>query len=142
MKPTKLAMLSLAIRCIAPVVAHAEPTGLCADLANLKMNGIEITKAALVSAGTTVPPPYHGALGIGPLPAHCRVDGVINRQGGIDGQEFGIVADRKTGPNLHLPLKPLRPQHPVPCGNRSQRANRIGAQYTGADRRQSSRRDD
>ncbi len=27
---------------------------------------------------------------IGPLPAHCRVDGVINRRKGVDGQEFGI----------------------------------------------------
>ena len=56
----------------------------------LKIEGVEITKAALVPAGFTVPPPYPGAPGIGPLPAHCRVDGVINRRKGADGEEFGI----------------------------------------------------
>ena len=37
-----------------------------------------------------IPPPYPGAPSIGPLPAHCRVDGVINRRKGVDGEEFGI----------------------------------------------------
>ena len=62
----------------------------CAALAGLKIDAVEITKAALIPAGTTVPPPYPGAPSIGPLPAHCRVDGVINRRKGVDGQEFGI----------------------------------------------------
>ena len=72
------------------LAAHAQMTEPCADLTTLKIDGTEITKAALVPAGTTVPPPYPGAQGIGPLPAHCRVDGVINRRQGVDGQEFGI----------------------------------------------------
>ena len=72
------------------MAAHAQSADPCADLATLKFDGTEITKAALVPAGTTVPPPYPGAPAIGPLPAHCRVDGVINRRNGIDGQEFGI----------------------------------------------------
>ena len=62
----------------------------CTALSGLKIDGVEITKAALVLAGTTVPPPYPGAPSVGPLPAHCRVDGVINRRKGVDGQEFGI----------------------------------------------------
>jgi feruloyl esterase len=62
----------------------------CADLTGLRLVGVEITRAELVPAGTTVPPPYPGAPAIGPLPAHCRVDGVIRRRKGIDGQEFGI----------------------------------------------------
>ncbi len=62
----------------------------CADLATLKIDGTEITKASLVPAGITVPPPYPGAPAIGPLLEHCRVDGVINRRHGVDGQEFGI----------------------------------------------------
>ena len=70
--------------------AMAQTTNPCADLANLKIDGVEITKAAFVPAGTTVPPPYPGAPGIGPLPAHCRVDGVINRRKGVGGEEFGI----------------------------------------------------
>ncbi len=73
-----------------PLAALAQKADPCADLATLKIGGTEITKAALVPAGTTVPPPYPGAPGIGPLPAHCRVDGVVNRRKGVDGQEFGI----------------------------------------------------
>ena len=62
----------------------------CADLSSLKLDAVEITKAADVPAGTTIPGPYSGAPSIGPLPAHCRVDGVINRRKGADGEEFAI----------------------------------------------------
>ena len=62
----------------------------CADLVQLKLADIEITKAEIIPAGTTLPPPYPGGPSIGPLPAHCRVDGIINRRRGVDGQEFGI----------------------------------------------------
>src|SRR5579859_4568561 len=72
------------------LAARGQMADPCADLATLKIDGTEITKASLVPAGTTVPPPYPGAPAIGPLPAHCRVDGVINRRHGVDGQEFGI----------------------------------------------------
>src|SRR5580704_14409121 len=85
----KLSLLLAAVLC-APLAAQSESADHCASLAGLKIDGVEITKAALVPAGTTVPPPYPGAQGIGPLPAHCLVDGVINRRKGIDGQEFGI----------------------------------------------------
>ena len=49
----------------------------------------EITKAAHVDAGSTVPNLYgpgHSA----PLLAYCRVEGVINRRTGVGGEEFGI----------------------------------------------------
>jgi feruloyl esterase len=72
------------------VFAHAQSKDSCADLADLRIDGVEVTKAAPVPAGMTVPPPYPGAPSIGPLPAHCRVDGVINRRKGADGEEFGI----------------------------------------------------
>lgn len=62
----------------------------CADLATLRMDGVEVTKATLVPAGTVIPPSYPGAPSIGPLPAHCRVDGVIDRRTGVNGEEFGI----------------------------------------------------
>jgi hypothetical protein len=71
-------------------LAEAQPSDRCADLAGLKVNGVEITKAVLVDAGASVPPLYPGAPAIGPLPAHCRVDGMIDRRKGVDGQEFGI----------------------------------------------------
>ena len=85
----KLSLLLAALLC-APLAAQSQSADPCAALSGLKIGGTEITKAALVSAGTTVPPPYPGAPSIGPLPAHCRVDGVINRRKGVDGQEFGI----------------------------------------------------
>jgi hypothetical protein len=73
-----------------PIAAHAESANPCADLTGLGLPGVEITKSELIPAGTMVQPPYPGAPSIGPLPAHCRVDGVINRRKGVDGQEFGI----------------------------------------------------
>ena len=85
----KLSLLLAALLC-APLAAQSQSADPCAALSGLKIGGTEITKAALVPAGTTVPPPYPGAPSIGPLPAHCRVDGVINRRKGVDGQEFGI----------------------------------------------------
>ena len=39
---------------------------------------------------TTVPPPFPGLPSIGPLPVHCRVDGVINRRKGVGGEELRI----------------------------------------------------
>src|SRR6185503_1422205 len=68
----------------------AQSSGSCSSLAGVKLEGVEITKAEPVPAGTMVAPPYPGAPSIGPLPEHCRVDGVINRRKGADGQEFGI----------------------------------------------------
>ena len=85
----KLSLLLAAVLC-APLAAQSQSSDPCAALADLKIDGTKITKAALVPAGTTVPPPYPGAPGIGPFPAHCRVDGVIDRRKGVDGQEFGI----------------------------------------------------
>ncbi len=83
-------MILLAIAISAVTVAEAQSLGSCANLTGLKLDRVEIIKAELVPAGTTVPPPYPGAPAIGPLPAHCRVDGVINRRQGVDRQEFGI----------------------------------------------------
>src|ERR1700733_14667274 len=70
---------------------QAESTDSCAKLAEFRMDGVEITKAALIPAGTAIPPAYPGAPNYkGAVPLHCRVDGVINRRKGADGQEFGI----------------------------------------------------
>ena len=73
-----------------PFATQAQSSNPCSDLTGLKIHDVEITKAELVAAGATIPPPYPGAASIGPLPAHCRVDGVINRRKGVGGQEFGI----------------------------------------------------
>ncbi len=70
--------------------AGAQAANSCADLGNLKIEGVEIAKTAMVPAGTTLPAAFPGAPAMGPLPAHCRVDGVINRRKGAGGEEFGI----------------------------------------------------
>jgi len=84
------AFLVLAGALIAPLAALSQAADGCADLAAMKLDGVEITKSEAIGAGRTIPPPYPGAPSVGPLRAHCRVDGVINRRKGVDGQEFGI----------------------------------------------------
>jgi pimeloyl-ACP methyl ester carboxylesterase len=77
--------------------AHAQSATSCSLVANLKIDGGEITKTAVSPTGTVVPVSYAG--NIGPLPEHCRVDGVIHRRKGVGGEEFGI------GFSLALPAK-------------------------------------
>ena len=85
----KLPILLMAAVCSLGV-AVAQTANSCANLGHFKLDGVEITKAAMIPNGTTVPAGYPGAPAIGPLPAHCRVDGVINRRKGAGGEEFGI----------------------------------------------------
>jgi feruloyl esterase len=69
--------------------ASAQRIDSCASLLNFKTPQVEITKAAEIAPGSTVPNLYgpgHSA----PLPAYCRVEGVINRRAGVGGEEFGI----------------------------------------------------
>jgi Tannase and feruloyl esterase len=83
-------LITAAILCFASAAAQAQQSDSCAELTHLKLSGVEITEAELIAAGKTIPPAYPGAPSIGPLPAHCRVDGIMNRRKGVDGQEFGI----------------------------------------------------
>ena len=90
MRQTRIFVVAITAFCAAAVI-QAQSTTSCAKLVDLRMDGVEITKAALIPAGATVPPPYPGAPSYkGALPAHCRVDGVTNRRKGADGPEFGI----------------------------------------------------
>ncbi len=69
--------------------ALAQPADSCTGLIAVKLPGVEITKVTPVAAGSTEPNPYgpgHSA----PIPAYCRVEGVINRRTGVGGEEFGI----------------------------------------------------
>ena len=75
----------------AAAAASQSSSANCADLANLKIDHVEITKATPTPAGMVIPPAYPGAPTSGALPAHCRVDGVIDRRKGADGEEFGIT---------------------------------------------------
>ena len=70
--------------------AWAQQSGSCANLANFKAENVEITKAAAIAAGTTEPIPWNQTRSA-PLPSYCRVEGVMNRRTGVDGEEFGIT---------------------------------------------------
>jgi Tannase and feruloyl esterase len=67
----------------------AQSANKCADLTRFQMPGatIEITRAEMVAAG----PARGGRGGPGPmLPAHCRVDGIVDKRTGSDGKTYGI----------------------------------------------------
>ena len=85
----RLLFAFMAVAC-ASGLAMCQAADSCADLEGVKLDGVTLTKASLIPAGKTVPPAYPGAPTTGPLPAHCRVEGVINRRKGADGEEFGI----------------------------------------------------
>jgi len=70
--------------------ALAQQNDSCTPLMNVKAPGIEITKAAHVEAGSTEPIPWNQSRSA-PLPAYCRVEGVIHRRTGVGGEEFGIT---------------------------------------------------
>jgi hypothetical protein len=69
--------------------AQSQSINRCAALQSATLT-VEITQSEPIPAGKTIPPAYPGASAVGPLPAHCRVDGMINRRKGSDGEEFGI----------------------------------------------------
>ncbi len=70
--------------------AWGQQSGSCANLANFKAENVEITKAAVIAAGTTEAIPWNQTR-TAPLPAYCRVEGVMNRRTGVDGEEFRIT---------------------------------------------------
>lgn len=76
--------------CWALAAAEAQQSNDSSGLTHLELEGVEITKAELHAAGTTVPPPYPEASSSGTLPAHSRVDGVIRHRKSVGGEEFGI----------------------------------------------------
>jgi feruloyl esterase len=70
--------------------AWAEHGKCCGSLLEFKAPNVEITKATAISAGTTEEKPW-GQGRTAPLPAYCRVEGVMNRRIGVGGEEFGIT---------------------------------------------------
>ena len=67
-----------------------EASARCAALARLQVPGLalEISNAAAVAAGPA--PQGRGRGAAVTLPAHCRVDGTIDRRTGADGKSYGI----------------------------------------------------
>lgn len=72
-----------------PVVASGQPQANCANLAKLRIAGsqLEITRAEWIAAGRMEG--RGGALGPA-LPAHCRVEGVLDKRVGVGGKTYGI----------------------------------------------------
>ncbi|MGC2301165.1 MAG: tannase/feruloyl esterase family alpha/beta hydrolase, partial [Acidobacteriaceae bacterium] len=89
MKYAKIGIL-VVVACSIGTQAQSQSSNRCADLKGATLAGVEITNAKAVPAGKTIASAYPGASAVGPLPAHCRVDGMINRRKGSDGEEFGI----------------------------------------------------
>ncbi|MGH9608001.1 MAG: tannase/feruloyl esterase family alpha/beta hydrolase [Terracidiphilus sp.] len=87
MKQLRLLLLAGATMGVA-LAARAQADQPCAYLKNMKIDGVEIVNAVSVPAGATVPASYPHY--DGPLPAHCRVEGVMDRRKGVGGEEFGI----------------------------------------------------
>jgi len=69
--------------------AFAQQDDSCTVLMNVKLPSLEITKAAHVDAGSTEPIPWNQSRSA-PLPAYCRIEGIISRRSGVGGEEFGI----------------------------------------------------
>jgi feruloyl esterase len=86
---TKL-LRSLLLVFVGTSCAWAQEASSCAKLTDFKGRNVEITKAAAIAAGTTEAIPWNQTRSA-PLPAYCRVEGVMNRRSGIDGEEFGIT---------------------------------------------------
>ena len=72
------------------VFACAQQGSSCASLMEFKTPNVEITKAVAIPAGTTEEIPW-AQRRTAPLPAYCRVEGVMNRRTGVGGEEFGIT---------------------------------------------------
>ncbi len=87
---TTFRTLLLPLLVLAPLLsAQSQSSGACENPAHFSMAGVTITTAEAVAAAKVISP-YPGAPSIGPLPAHCRVDGGIHPRKGVDGREFGI----------------------------------------------------
>ena len=71
--------------------ARAQAAAKCASLATFSMPGVplEIAKAESVAAGPATPPPGRASYA-GMLPAHCRIDAVLDRRVGTGGVEYAI----------------------------------------------------
>jgi feruloyl esterase len=74
-----------------PALAQ-QSTDACAALRGFAVHGtaLEITNAQHVAAGPAPANPNGQPGYAGTLPAHCRVDGIIERRTGVGGVEYGI----------------------------------------------------
>jgi hypothetical protein len=85
MKPLLVFLLAV----LAPVAGLAQSQAACANLATLRIPGsqLEITRAEWIAAG-----PVEGRAGTAgaALPAHCRLEGILDKRTGVGGRVYGI----------------------------------------------------
>ena len=90
----KLSIILVPVLAVAmQITAFGQTSSKCADMTRFKTAGVtlEITRAEAMPAGRA--PGGRGARGgpAGPeLPAHCRIDGMIDKRTGTDGKTYGI----------------------------------------------------
>jgi hypothetical protein len=72
-----------------PEVGFAQSQARCADLAKLRIPGsqLEITRAEWIPSG---PMSGRGGAPAVTLPAHCRVEGILDKRTGVGGKTYGI----------------------------------------------------
>ena len=89
MKSQSLKATIISLSLLAPC-AFAQSSNSCTGLMNFKAAGVEILKTTPIAEGTTEPNPRGMPGTAAPLPANCRVEGVIDRRTGVGDEEFGI----------------------------------------------------
>jgi Tannase and feruloyl esterase len=72
------------------VAAFAQSNSKCSDMTKFQSSGVtlEITRAETVPAGRA--PGARGGPAGPALPAHCRIDGMMDRRTGTDGKTYGV----------------------------------------------------
>ena len=88
----RLAASAVVLAACAAAPARAQDAAACAALRTVTLPGaaLEITAAERVPAGNAPAGGPGGPSYAGPLPAHCRIDGVLERRKGVGGVEYGI----------------------------------------------------
>jgi feruloyl esterase len=88
-KSVKLSIVAVAIFTLQSV-AVAQSSSNCPEMAKFRTPGVtlEISRAVNVPAGQA--PGARGGPAGPELPAHCRIDGMIDRRTGTDGKTYGI----------------------------------------------------
>src|SRR5437868_12738697 len=85
MKPSIVLAVLMALQ----ITAFAQSNSKCSDMAKFRMPGaaLEITRAATIPEGRA--PAGRGGASGPMLPAHCRIDGMMDRRTGTDGKTYG-----------------------------------------------------
>src|SRR5579864_7161059 len=98
-RPGVARTLLMMVLCLAPKASLAQTSvssaAACQGLTKLQLPGVAltVTKSAWIPAGSA--PPAGPGAPVSPvkLPAHCRLDGIIDRRTGAAGADYG---DRKS----------------------------------------------